>query len=410
MLILFTALIYLPGLWSECSFTQEDEFVLTIPTAQENIESNRFWVPYLNGEPVGNKPPLIDWLLIGLTKQFGLSLFVLCVPGVVVVLLAAGAAARGDCCADPLCRRGPDMAGVRGGPRHRMAPAEGTGHKRKPVAGALGAADPDSVRPHPCAAGAIHGASERPGRAGGAGVRCTEQRRPMGDAVDGGFFGCDLAILGGVHGVVPGIALGLCLIMVGVAIVAARALIANRALTTKAIAVGIWILLAAGVMYPTLGVNEVPKAARHRLRNGTILVATWQNEMPNFPRAATPMPICRVRSLIELGEQFHVAGLNGGYLPHEIEMSVVVSGEHEESFLRDSRSHGATPYVGDAGGESHVRDEWKSFATHKTFLQFARQCTTFKDWMEAFRHRSSDGLRERYKLYVRLYYRDPFAL
>ncbi|HRU05915.1 MAG TPA: glycosyltransferase family 39 protein [Candidatus Brocadiia bacterium] len=92
-LALMGALAYLPGLGSEGSITQKDEFNMSLRTQVETLAAGRFWTPFLDGQPRFKKPPLMYWALTALGAAFGTGLFVARLPGVAAaVALAWGVA------------------------------------------------------------------------------------------------------------------------------------------------------------------------------------------------------------------------------------------------------------------------------------------------------------------------------
>jgi 4-amino-4-deoxy-L-arabinose transferase-like glycosyltransferase len=97
-LFLLTVLAYLPGAWDEAALTQSDEFRKSMRTGLEMVEGGHVLVPYVDGAPRLEKPPLFYWVLFLSYSLLGPSLLAARLPG---ILFAAGAV----CLTEALSRR-----------------------------------------------------------------------------------------------------------------------------------------------------------------------------------------------------------------------------------------------------------------------------------------------------------------
>lgn len=77
------AVAYLPGLGRETGVTGQDEYLISLRTSIEMLESGHFLTPWREGGPKFEKPPLVYWTALVNHAVFGISLFGARIWGVV---------------------------------------------------------------------------------------------------------------------------------------------------------------------------------------------------------------------------------------------------------------------------------------------------------------------------------------
>lgn len=101
--------LHVLGIWCETGITGQDEYWLSLRTPMEMLERGSWLVPYLDGEPRLQKPPLFYWLVASGYQLFGIGLVPARIWG---VLAAAGLAVVAKLLFERLVRRDGTIAGL----------------------------------------------------------------------------------------------------------------------------------------------------------------------------------------------------------------------------------------------------------------------------------------------------------
>ncbi len=102
-------LFLMPGIWSECSITGQDEYWLSFRTPMETLERDTWFTTWVNEEPRLRKPPLLYWAISLTYKTFGIHPFSARIWG---VLAGAGLAACSALLYRELFRKSGLLAGL----------------------------------------------------------------------------------------------------------------------------------------------------------------------------------------------------------------------------------------------------------------------------------------------------------